>query len=340
MALRLDLPAVGQDLLQHLQLQAPVPALLAGDPHILYKMPQIEGGGKVPVEHLGGNDVQLAAPGRSGTDGLIDPRRVQACPLGVGQRLAHPCQRPGDGDLVGHLGVLARARASLQHDVLPHGLQHGQHLLEHGLIAAGHDGQRPVGRAGISPGHRGVQGVQPPLPGLVIDALGQLGAGGGHVDEHRPGLCGLQQSPGAKIDLLHVLGIAHDGDDYPTAGGALGGAVLPDRSLPLQCLCLAPGAVVDLDRVARLHQIADHPLSHDAGADKSNGLHVCTPLFCLRCIQHITLFPPRQGGGPILPGRLERGSEDFRPLRGGGFPAIIQISYGYGRFQIFLFRMQ
>ena len=91
---------------------------------------------------------------------------------------------------------------------------------------------------------------------------------------------------------------------------------------------------------ARLHQIADHPLSHDAGADKSNGLHVCTPLFCLRCIQHITLFPPRQGGGPILPGRLERGSEDFRPLRGGGFPAIIQISYGYGRFQIFLFRMQ
>ncbi len=54
MALRLDLPAVGQDLLQHLQLQAPVPALLAGDPHILYKMPQIEGGGKVPVEHLGG----------------------------------------------------------------------------------------------------------------------------------------------------------------------------------------------------------------------------------------------------------------------------------------------
>ncbi len=96
----------------------------------------------------------------------------------------------------------------------------------------------------------------------------------------------------------------------------------------------------DLDRVARLHQIADHPLSHDAGADKSNGLHVCTPLFCLRCIQHITLFPPRQGGGPILPGRLERGSEDFRPLRGGGFPAIIQISYGYGRFQIFLFRMQ
>ena len=74
--------------------------------------------------------------------------------------------------------------------------------------------------------------------------------------------------------------------------------------------------------------------------DKSNGLHVCTPLFCLRCIQHITLFPPRQGGGPILPGRLERGSEDFRPLRGGGFPAIIQISYGYGRFQIFLFRMQ
>ena len=215
----------------------------------------------------------------------------------------------------------------------PHGLQHGQHLLEHGLIAAGHDGQRPVGRAGISP-DTGASRASSPLPGLVIDALGQLGAGGGHVDEHRPGLCGLQQSPGAKIDLLHILGIAHDGDDYPTAGGALGGAVLPDRSLPLQRLCLAPGAVVDLDRVARLHQIADHPLSHDAGADKSNGLHVYAP-FLSQMYPAYHAFPPRQGGGPICLDGWSGAPKIFAPCGGGGFPAIIQISYGYGRFQIF-----
>ena len=45
--------------------------------------------------------------------------------LSVGERLTHAGDRPGNGDLVGHLGVLAEAGGAFVKDALAHGPEQG-----------------------------------------------------------------------------------------------------------------------------------------------------------------------------------------------------------------------
>ena len=106
------------------------------------------------------------------------------------------------------------------------------------------------------------------------DALGKQRARRGHVDQHRARLGAGHDAIRREISLLHVGRKAHDRDDeIGLRRGAAG------RGVPLgagidQRLGFFLGAVVDVQRVARLLEVAGHAAAHDAGADECDGRHV------------------------------------------------------------------
>ena len=108
-----------------------------------------------------------------------------------------------------------------------------------------------------------------------IDALGQLGIGGGHVDEVGPGSGAGENAARAKVDLLHVLRIAHHGDDRIAAGHAVWDGIVPDRAglcQEISELVLAAG--IDLHMEACLEQVFYHAPAHDAHTDEGDFFHM------------------------------------------------------------------
>jgi hypothetical protein len=86
---------------------------------------------------LGWRDVCRATDERTAIP--ADPRGVQAGTGGVQQALADADHRPGDHDLIAHLGVLPGARSPLMDDVPAERLQHRHHGLDRLRLPADHD---------------------------------------------------------------------------------------------------------------------------------------------------------------------------------------------------------
>ena len=121
--------------------------------------------------------------------------------------------------------------------------------------------------------------MEAPGRALLVQPLRQRGAGGGHVDEIRPLVRAAQEIARLEVDLLHVLGIAHDGDNGVPTRRTGGDAVMEDRALLHHIPYLLRMAGVDVYLKARFHQIADHGFSHDAHADKPNFFHAAIAPF-------------------------------------------------------------
>ena len=129
-----------------------------GDAQVLDEMLDEKAGGKVPGDHLGAVVGHLPGTGGAGGDGGQQLLQVQPGGLAIADGLGHPRHRPRDGDLVGHLGVLAGAVRALVDDVAAHFLEQGQGSLKVRRRAAHHDGQRAGPGARIAAGHRRVKG--------------------------------------------------------------------------------------------------------------------------------------------------------------------------------------
>ena len=171
--------------------------------------------------------------------------------------------------------MLAEAGGTLVEDALAHGLEQGQAGVEIGLLTAHHDGQSAVFGPGVPAGDRRVQGMEPTGGSLGIDALGQLGVGGGHVDEVGPGPGAGKDAARTEVDLLHVPGVAHHGDDRIAAGHAVCNGIVPDHAGLCQeigKLVLAAG--IDLHGEARLEQVSHHAPAHDAHTDEGDFFHM------------------------------------------------------------------
>ena len=113
---------------------------------------------------------------------------------------------------------------------------------------------------------------------LLIDADGERGRGSRHIGSVCA--CGkvCENAVRAKIDLLHILWIADDGDD----------GILPRRALArtfaVTCAArkkrcrLAFRAVVDAELIACIDEMSCHRCAHDAEADESNFFHIISSI--------------------------------------------------------------
>ena len=233
-----------------------------------------EAGGKLARRHFGAQALHLEGAGRAGGDGGEQAVQVQAVGSGVGEGLAHAGQGPGDGDLVGQLGVLARAGGAHVDDNPAHGLEEGEAGVKVGPVAAYQDGQSARLCAGVAAGDRRVQRPQAPGLARLPDAPGQGGGAGGHVHDEGTGAGAGDDSAAAKVDLLHVPGVAHDGEHRLRVPDAPGHCVRPEGAFGDDILAFGLGAAVYGEGISGLHQVAHHGLAHDAHADKRDFVHL------------------------------------------------------------------
>ena len=253
---------------------------------------------EVLVQNLVAIVGHLPAAGRAGGDGVQHGAGVKACLLGVGDGLAAAGQGAGQGDLVGHLAVLAHAGAAFVDDVGAHG---GKDILlgiEDLFVSAHHDGQGSLLGADVSAGDRRVKGKDAPLFRGFVNPDGKLGAGGGHVDDGGAHRNVRDDAVLSEIDLFHILREAHDGDHHVLSLSALLHGVAPDCAFPDHILHLTLGSCIDGNLKAFLSQVSHHGFSHDANAYKADFLHS----FCclLRC--SFVLSGKVQSRGLILSG--------------------------------------
>ena len=151
-------------------------------------------------------------------------------------------------------------------DVFAHGFEAGAHTLEGFLVTAHEDGQAGLARSDIPARDRGIQAGAAPSGGSGSDALGQFGAGGGHVTEDTAlGQAG-QRSLFTQHHFFHITGIAHDGENDVGVPGHFSGRFRPAGTAGQQTFRLGFGTAVDGQRIARSQQMPGHGMSHDAGA--------------------------------------------------------------------------
>ena len=99
---------------------------------------------------------------------------------------ARPCTSAGDAGLVDHLRQLAGTRSADAGDGACIGQGHRPgHRVEGGRLAAAHDGQRTVLRAGLAAGHRRVDEMQAMLAGIGVQLARHRGRSRGVVHQHR-----------------------------------------------------------------------------------------------------------------------------------------------------------
>ena len=171
-----------------------------------------------------------------------------------------------------------------------HGLKNGESGIEIRPLTAYQNGQRTRLGTGIAAGNRRVQHPQAALGTLLGNALCQCGAGGGHINEQCVLGGAVQNGAGSEINLLHILGEAHHGDDHITGLYAVGDAVMEHRALGHHIRDLFRVAGINMELISGLHQIADHGLSHDTDADPTDLLHGTFLLFrCLLLAWHSLL---------------------------------------------------
>ena len=169
--------------------------------------------------------------------------------------------------------MLALAGTAFVNDVGAHGCQHILAGIKGFPVTACHDGEGTGLSAAVSAGNRGIQGRNPAGSGFGIDALGELGAGGGHIDEHCTGLGIGNDTVFPEVDLFYVLGVAHDGDDDILVLCTALYIFAPDCTFLNHIQHLGFGAGVDGNGEALFHQVAYHGFSHHADTDKSDCFH-------------------------------------------------------------------
>ena len=273
----------------------------------------------VLIHHLGAVVAHLPASGRTRGDTRQHVARIQPARLAVAHGLGHARHAARDGDLIGHLGVLAAARAAGERDALAHGLKQRTAGLKIRLVAAHHNAQGRVARPAVAAADGRIQRLQPPRLRLGRDALPKGGAGGGHVDKVRAGPGVVKDAALPKIDLLHIPGEAHDGDDRILLLRACARALRPRRSLGDQAVRLAFGAVVHRQRMPAAHQMPRHALAHHPDADKAD-VHMDSLLRFLRCVYHTTARHDGQAEAgaktPVFRTMFQKHGETCLPWRG------------------------
>ena len=243
---------------------------------------------------------KLPGAGRAAADGGEDFIHIQPHGAGVGDGLADAGQRAGDGDLVGHLRVLAAAGRAHIANAAAHGLENGNGALKGLAVAADHDGQCAGARARVAAGNGGVQRQKALRRGLGIDALRQARAGGGHVDDQRAGAGVGKYALIAEIDFLHVRGKAHDADNRVRVAHAIRDVLAPDRAGVQRLERLGARARIGVDFIALLQKVFYHAVAHDSHADKAD-LHPQEPPRCPGAIWKMN--SPPTGGFPACGGR-------------------------------------
>ena len=108
-------------------------------------------------------------PGKTGADGLIDARRVDAGLLGEGVCLGDGGDVDGDDHLVGKLGDVAGADLAHEGHSRSHGLEQPLVFVEDILLAAHHDGDGAIDGLGLATGNGSVEEVDADL----LEATGE-----------------------------------------------------------------------------------------------------------------------------------------------------------------------
>ena len=176
----------------------------------------------------------------------------------------------GDDDLVGELCRDAGADwASMDHGG-GDGIQHADDLVEDPLVAADHDRQGAVDCLRFTAADRGVEHGYALLGQRAVDLAGGERGDRAHVDEDEAGACGLDDSAGAKRDLLHLRRVRQHGDhqfdlfsNVPRTGG---GVSAETGKLHGGCRI----ASADDQLMPGLHQVLGHWLAHDVESDESD----------------------------------------------------------------------
>ena len=212
-----------------------------------------EAGSKIAGQNLPALEIQLFTACCAGGHGSQKRVPVQALRLGIGQGFTHAGERSGDHDLVGHLGVLAAARRTKIGDVGAHGPENGEASVKIRPVTAHQDGQGARLGAAVPAGDRSIQHPQAPGGALPVNALGQGGAGGGHIHEDGALRGAVQDIAGGKIDLLHILGKAHHGDDHLAGPYAVPNGAVEHSPLRRDICHLFRMPGINMDLIARLH---------------------------------------------------------------------------------------
>ncbi len=225
--------------------------------------------GLVAVFHLPGLRSALG----NGGDQFLD---VEAGLHGEVQPFGKPLNRPGDANLVHHLGELPAAGRAHQIAGARIGGDHLLGLGERGLVAAAHHREHAVLGAGLAARNRRIDEIEAALFRFGVKLARDLGRSGGVVDHD-----GALGDPGehavvAEHDLAQIVVVADAGHDEILA---LGGLLRRRRGFAAAILRdpffgLGGGAVVDRDLVAALVlEMPCHRVAHHAEPDKRHLRH-------------------------------------------------------------------
>ena len=187
-----------------------------------------------------------------------------------------------DADLVDHFCQLAGAGRSqpLAHPRIGTGDDRLGALIGV-LVAAAHDRQHAVLRAGLAAGDGTVDEFEAGLLGGRIQLARDVGGSGGVVDEGRALLHAGKGAVGADRDRAQIVVVADAAHHEILAlGGGLRGRGGLAAELLGPLLRLGRGAVVDGDLMATLFdEVSCHGETHDAETEKCDFGHICYLVF-------------------------------------------------------------
>lgn len=129
--------------------------------------------------------------------------------------------------------------------------------------AADHDAEHPIFGPGLATGNRCIQKTGVPLPTGGIQPAGDLGRGGGVIDQYRARCQRLYDAVRAQRNLMQILIITDTGhDELGTLSRRCRGLSQPLTMLANPSLRLAQGAIVDTDFMSGANQMCGHGIPH------------------------------------------------------------------------------
>ena len=207
--------------------------------------------------------------GRAAAYRLYEFLHVEAAGFCEGHRLAHSRHRSGYDYLVAELRVLSVSGFA-------HELYRAAHLFKvrHGgfeifFVAACEYRQRRFARAFVASGDGRVEYAEAAFFARGVYFAREARAGGRHVDEQRALLRVGDEAVFAEVGFLDVFRVSDYREDYAAFAGYLSGRIFPYRAFFNERLSLFLRAVVDVDFIPRVEQVARHAAAHDACSYKS-----------------------------------------------------------------------
>ena len=210
---------------------------------------------------------------------------------------ASPCTRPGDADLVDHLGELAGARAARSACTCAHRRRSPSRRGRNGSASPPHiTVSTPFSAPAWPPDTGASTKSKPRFFALGVELARDLGRGGGVIDEHRAllhagegAVCAERTSRRSLSLPTHIIT-----KSWPSAASFGVAAALPPNCLD-PFLGLGGGAVVDGDLVAALVlEVPGHGVAHDAKTEKRHLRHrspPCTWAAMCRCVYARVIAP-------------------------------------------------